>query len=160
MARISVSSALLDGYDDPETLHYSITQICLTSADARHAGHRYEYFRQAWSTAFSGFAEEVRFVPQIGGLTKPKKRPLRVCAVVSRCFPVGARPTRLSIRPEATGAVMEVTKWLKPSGSVSRIGDSARVHAATRMNVEQASKRTMCRPTRRPFRGRLTCLGC
>ena len=54
---------------------------------------------------------------------------------------------------------MEVTKWLKPSISVSRIGDSASVQAATRVNAEQASKRTMCRPTRRPFRGRLTQLG-
>jgi len=50
---------------------------------------------------------------------------------------------------------MEVTKWLKPSISVSRIGDSASVQAATRVNAEQASKRTMCRPTRRPYRGRL-----
>jgi hypothetical protein len=31
---------------------------------------------------------------------------------------------------------MEVTKWLKPSISVSRIGDSARVQAATRVNAE------------------------
>ena len=50
---------------------------------------------------------------------------------------------------------MEVTKWLKPSISVSRIGDSASVQAATRVNAEQASKRTMRRPTRPPFRGRL-----
>ena len=50
---------------------------------------------------------------------------------------------------------MEVTKWLKPSISVSRIGDSASVQAATRVNAEQASKRTMCRPTRPPYRGRL-----
>ena len=50
---------------------------------------------------------------------------------------------------------MEVTKWLKPSISVSRIGDSASVQAATRVNAEQASKRTMCRPTRLPYRGRL-----
>ena len=35
---------------------------------------------------------------------------------------------------------MEVTKWLKPSISVSRIGDSASVQAATRVNAEQASK--------------------
>src|ERR1700740_2146259 len=61
-----------------------------------------------------------------------------------------------SLQPEAIGAVMEATKWLKPSISVSRIGDSASVQAATRVNAEQASKRTMCRPTRRPFRGRLT----
>jgi hypothetical protein len=37
---------------------------------------------------------------------------------------------------------MEVTKWLKPSISVSRIGDSASVQAATRVNAEQSSKRT------------------
>src|SRR2546429_6532718 len=52
---------------------------------------------------------------------------------------------------------MEETKCLKPSDSGSRIvGDRASVQAATRVNAEQASKRTMCRPTRRPFRGRLT----
>jgi hypothetical protein len=73
-----------------------------------------------------------------------------------RRFPVGARPTRQPLQPEATGAVMEVTKWLKPSESVSRIGDSASVQAVTRVNAEQASKRTMRRPTRQPFRGRLT----
>jgi len=39
--------------------------------------------------------------------------------------------------------------------SVSQIGDSASVQAATRVNAEQSSKRTMCRPTRRPYRGRL-----
>ncbi len=54
---------------------------------------------------------------------------------------------------------MEVTKWLKPSMSVSRIGDSASVQAVTRVNAEQASKRTMRRPTRRPFRERLIRLG-
>jgi hypothetical protein len=52
---------------------------------------------------------------------------------------------------EAIGAVMEVTKWLKPSISVSRIGDSASVQAATRVNAEQ----TMRRSTRQPYRGRL-----
>src|SRR5665213_3459636 len=54
---------------------------------------------------------------------------------------------------------MEETKWLKPSVSVSRTGDSASVQAVTRVNAEQASKRTMRRPTRRPFRGRLIRLG-
>src|SRR5271166_692345 len=54
---------------------------------------------------------------------------------------------------------MEVTKWLKPSECGSRTGDRASVQAATRVNAEQAPKRTMCRPTRRPFRGRLTRLG-
>jgi hypothetical protein len=38
-----------------------------------------------------------------------------VCAVKRRRFPVGASPTRQPLQPEATGAVMEVTKWLKPS---------------------------------------------
>jgi hypothetical protein len=33
---------------------------------------------------------------------------------------------------------MEVTKWLKPSISESRIGDSASVQAGMRMNAEQA----------------------
>ena len=42
---------------------------------------------------------------------------------------------------------MEVTKRLKPSISESRIGDSASVHAVMRVNAEQASKRTMRRPT-------------
>src|SRR6202011_5255826 len=60
-----------------------------------------------------------------------------------------------SLQPEATGAGMEETKCLKPSGSGSRIGDRASVQAATRVNAEQTSKRTMCRPTRQPFRGRL-----
>ena len=84
---------------------------------------------------------------------------LWVCAVTRRRFPVGANPTRQPLQPEAIGAVMEVTKWLKPSISVSRIGDSASVQAVTRVNVEQSSKRTMRRPTRQPFRGRLIRLG-
>lgn len=58
-------------------------------------------------------------------------RLLWVCAVTRRRFPVGASPTRPSLQPEATGAVMEVTKWLKPSDSGSRIGDRASVQAAT-----------------------------
>ena len=60
-----------------------------------------------------------------------------VCAVQRRRFPVGANPTRQSLQPEAIGAVMEVTKWLKPSISASRIGESASVQAATRVNAEQ-----------------------
>jgi hypothetical protein len=49
------------------------------------------------------------------------------CAVTRRRFPVGASPTRQPLQPEATGAVMEVTKWLKPSDSVSRYTVTARV---------------------------------
>jgi hypothetical protein len=55
---------------------------------------------------------------------------------------------------------MEVTKWLKPSGKgVTKYGDSASVQAVTRVNAEQASKRSMRRPTRLPYRGRLIRLG-
>jgi hypothetical protein len=50
---------------------------------------------------------------------------------------VGASPTRQPLQPEATGAVMEATKWLKPLVSVSRIGDSASVQAATRASLEK-----------------------
>ena len=41
--------------------------------------------------------------------------PLFACPVRRRRFPVGASPTRRTLQPEATGAVMEATKWLKPS---------------------------------------------
>src|SRR6266568_2271039 len=56
---------------------------------------------------------------------QPSRCPFLACAVQRRRFPVGENPTRQSLQPEAIGAVMEVTKWLKPSISVSRIGDSA-----------------------------------
>jgi hypothetical protein len=40
---------------------------------------------------------------------------LSECAVQRRCLSAGANPARpLSHRPEATGAVMGETKWLKP----------------------------------------------
>ena len=55
---------------------------------------------------------------------------------------------------------MEETKWLKPSDKrVTKYGDSASVQAVTRVNAEQASKMPMRRPTRLPYRGRLTRLG-
>jgi hypothetical protein len=60
---------------------------------------------------------------------------------------VGASPTRQPLQPEATGAVMEVTKWLKPLVSVSRYTVTASVQAVTRVNAEQTSKRPMHRPT-------------
>ena len=82
-----------------------------------------------------------------------------MCAAERRRFPVCVSPTRQLLQPKATGAVMEETKWLKPSVSVSRIGDSASVQAVTRVNAEQTSKRTMRRPTRPLFRGRLIRLG-
>ena len=84
---------------------------------------------------------------------------LWVYAVKGGAFQWVQSPPGEPLQPEAIGAVMEVTKWLKPSISVSRIGDSASVQAATRVNAEQASQRTMRRPTRQPFRGRLIRLG-
>ena len=36
-------------------------------------------------------------------------------------------PTRQPLQPEATGAVMEVTKWLKPLVRVSRLSRSQQV---------------------------------
>ena len=53
---------------------------------------------------------------------------------------------------------MEVTKCLKPLGS-RHVGDGASVRAATRVNAEQASKRTMCRSSRQRVRRRLIRLG-
>jgi hypothetical protein len=57
-------------------------------------------------------------------------------------FPVGASPARQPLQPEATGAVIEETKWLKPSVSLSRIGDCASVQAVTRVNVNKRPRLT------------------
>jgi len=57
------------------------------------------------------------------------------CAATRRRFPVGANPTRRT----ATGAVMEETKWLKPSDSGSRIGD--RRECAGRNASERRARR-------------------
>ena len=43
------------------------------------------------------------------------ERLLRVCAVKGGAFQWVRNPPGDSLQPEATGAVMEVTKWLKPS---------------------------------------------
>jgi hypothetical protein len=58
---------------------------------------------------------------------KATQCPLLACAVQRRRFPVGESPTRQTLQSEAIGAVMEVTKWLKPSISVSRYTVTARV---------------------------------
>lgn len=84
------------------------------------------------------------------------ERPPSACAVKGGAFQRVQIPSGKMLQPEAIGADREVTNWLKPSIIVSRIGDRASVQAATRVNAEQASKRTMCRSTRLPFRGRLT----
>jgi hypothetical protein len=54
---------------------------------------------------------------------------------------------------------MEVTKWLEPPTQRIAIGDFASIQAVTLVNTEQASKRSMRRSTRQPFRGRLIRLG-
>src|SRR5450756_1613409 len=71
------------------------------------------------------------FVPHFVRPTETAECLLLACAVKRRRFPVGASPTRQPLQPEAIGAVTEVTKWLKPSISVSRIGDSASVRRAS-----------------------------
>src|SRR5260370_14945733 len=55
------------------------------------------------------------------------KGPVRMCAMIRRRFPEGS--ARRQLQPEATGAIMEVTKWLKPSDVGSRIGDRASANA-------------------------------
>jgi hypothetical protein len=79
---------------------------------------------------------------------RPLSRHLRcmslqlACAVERRRFPVDARPTRQPLQPEAIGAVMEVTKWLKPSFACHESVTARVCRPPMRMNAEQASKRT------------------
>jgi hypothetical protein len=57
--------------------------------------------------------DEERFLAgHLSGYTEYQKR---VCAVKRWRFPVGVSPTRQMLQPEATGAIVEVTKRLKPS---------------------------------------------
>ncbi len=76
-------------------------------------------------------------------------------ALSSGCKPHPAN----SLQPEAIGAVMEVTKWLKPSISVSRIGDSAQEpgpHGSCRRRLVQGlrysrgARRIRSEPVRAP----------
>jgi hypothetical protein len=64
--------------------------------------------------------------------------------------PVGASPTRLtqSLQPVAIGAAVEATKPPEPSRKTGRSSDSASSQAVTRVNVEQAPKGLMWKPTR------------
>ena len=86
--------------------------------------------------------------------------PSATCAVERRDFPVGDKPTRqLSLQPVAIGAVVEVTKRLKPS--VQRVTLVTRRACGLQrvVNAEQAPKRVMWKPTRTSQRGRLLSLG-
>jgi len=49
------------------------------------------------------------------------KSPFMACAMQRRRFPVGARPTRQPLQPEATGAVMEVNLPVQQSTKVELI---------------------------------------
>ena len=75
---------------------------------------------------YSGL-EAIYFLRPAKRFYRLRRSPLRVCAVTRWRLPVGASPTRQPLQPEATGAIMEVMKWLKPSDSVSRYPVTARV---------------------------------
>ena len=65
---------------------------------------------------------------------------------------MGENPTRQSLQPEAIGAVMEVTKWLKPSISVSRIGDSGVCRPQRESRRASLDDLRACRTNRRALR--------
>ena len=82
------------------------------------------------------------------------------CAVRRRDLSVGGRPTRqLSLRPVAIGAVVEVTKRLKPSMERATAVAPRACGLQRAVNAEQAPKRVMWRPTRPLKRGRPLSLG-
>ena len=56
-----------------------------------------------------------------------------------------------SLHPVAIGAVVEVTKLLKPLVQRVALGDLASLQAVTRVNAVQASKKLMQELTRRNF---------
>lgn len=71
------------------------------------------------------------------------------CAVKRFEFSAGVSPARQeSLQPEAVGAAEEATNPSKPSMEGVALGGSASIQAVTRVNVEQASKRAMWKPTR------------
>ena len=55
------------------------------------------------------------FLPNLRLRHGDPQRPLNVCAVKGGAFQWVQDPPGQTLQPEATGAVMEVTKWLKPS---------------------------------------------
>src|SRR5215469_2488504 len=83
------------------------------------------------------------------------------CAVLRRRFPVGESPTRRDAPAGSNRSSCGGNEAVEAFGDqrVTKYGDVASVQAVTRVNAEQASKRTMRGPTRPRFRGRLTCLG-
>jgi hypothetical protein len=89
------------------------------------------------------------------------ERPLFGCAVERRRFSVGESPTRQDAPAGSNRSNCGGNEAVEASGvqRVTIYGDVASVQAVTRVNAEQASKRTMCGPTRPCFRGRLTWVG-
>jgi hypothetical protein len=88
------------------------------------------------------------------------QRPLLGCAVGRRRFPVGESPTRRNAPAGSNRSNCGGNETVEAFGeAVTKYGDGASVQAVTRVNAEQASKRTMRGPTRNPNRGRLIRLG-
>src|ERR1700751_3205522 len=70
-------------------------------------------------------------------------------------FTGGEGPPAVCSSPKQSEQSLGEKKWANPLKGRSGFGPRASVQAATRVNAEQASKRSMCRPTRPPNRGRL-----
>jgi 6-pyruvoyltetrahydropterin/6-carboxytetrahydropterin synthase len=69
-----------------------------------------EHLVDAWDHAFLVYAGDLPVVSFLASLSGHK-----TVRRARRCLPAGANPARqLSLRPVATGAVVEVTKRLKP----------------------------------------------
>jgi len=98
-----------------------------SAADTLRANSNYasnEYFlpvmgliflRHAYSRYLGVRDQIVASLPSRGGVTRALTKADFSCAVKRRCLSAGANPARqLSLRPVATGAVVEVTKRLKP----------------------------------------------
>ena len=65
---------------------------------------------------------------------------------------MGASPTRLSLQPEATGAIMEATKWLKPSDRGGRSQTLPRGGEQKRQSLLLGHKRSFGKQCRRYIR--------
>ena len=76
------------------------------------------FLRQAYSRFLAVRAQILASLPAQGVVSSALPEPTKAdfsCAVKRRCLSAGANPARqLSLRPVATGAVVEVTKRLKP----------------------------------------------
>ena len=73
-----------------------------------------------------------------------------LCVPCRRCTSsVGVIPTRpLSLRPEALGAGQEATNGLKHFKKTPLLGGKRSVRAVTEVNIVQAPKMSMRKPTR------------